>query len=128
MIMTLSKFFKKKRGSSMGLVSKFFEVHGKVQNVMFRQTFIRGAIKRHLSGGASNDPENKGKVLCMLKGEENVLEDYINFLEQKKVINSWHATVDKIIQSKEEQSLEDYEVTTQNVDHFKWSSDVEMYV
>ncbi|MEC8623342.1 MAG: acylphosphatase [Bdellovibrionota bacterium] len=112
----------------MGLVSKFFEVHGKVQNVMFSQTFIRGAIKRHLSGGSTTDPENKGKVLCMLKGEKNVVEDYINFLEQKKVINSWHATVDKIIQSKEEQSLEDYEVTTQNVDNFKWSSDVEMYV
>ena len=94
----------------MGLVSKFFEVHGKVQT-QFKK-----------------NPENKGKVLCMLKGEENLVEDYINFLEQKKVINSWHATVDKIIQSKEEQSLEDYEVTTQNVDHFKWSSDVDMYV
>ena len=59
MIKTLSKFFKKKRGSSMGIVSKSFEVHGKVQNVMFRQTFIRGAMKRHLSGGATNDPENE---------------------------------------------------------------------
>jgi len=30
MIMILSKFFKKKRGSSMGVVSRSFDVHGKV--------------------------------------------------------------------------------------------------
>ena len=115
----------------MGVVSKSFDVHGKVQNVMFRQTFIRGAIKRHLSGGATNDPEDKGRVLCMLEGEEKEVEDYINFLEEKKVINSWGATVEKIVkivQGREERPIEDYEVTTQNVDHFNWSPNVEMYV
>ena len=112
----------------MGVVSKSFDVHGKVQNVMFRQTFIRGAIKRDLSGGATNDPKDQGRVLCMLEGEEKEVEDYINFLEEKKVINSWGATVEKIVQDREERPIEDYEVTTQNVDHFNWSPKVEMYV
>ena len=112
----------------MGIVSKSFEVHGKVQNVMFRQTFIRGAMKRHLSGGATNDPENERRVFCILEGEEKMVEDYIIFLEKKKLINSWHATVEKIIRIKGEKPLEDYEVTTRNVDHFNWNSDIEMYV
>ncbi len=128
MIMTLLKFFKKKRGCSMGDVSKCFDVYGKVQNVMFRQTFIRGALKRQLSGGATNDPENRGRVLCILEGEEREVEDYILFLGEKKVINSWGATVEKIVQNGEEKPLEDYEVTTKNVDHFNWSPNVEMYV
>ena len=61
-------------------------------------------------------------------GEEKEVEDYINFLEEKKVINSWGATVEKIVQDREERPIEDYEVTTQNVDHFNWSPKVEMYV
>ena len=112
----------------MGDVSKCFDVYGKVQNVMFRQTFIRGALKRQLSGGATNDPENRGRVLCILEGEEREVEDYILFLGEKKVINSWGATVEKIVQNGEEKPLEDYEVTTKNVDHFNWSPNVEMYV
>ena len=128
MIMTLSKFFKKKRGSSMGLVSKYFDVYGKVQNVMFRQTFIRGALKRNLSGGATNDPLNQGRVLCMLEGGEKEVEDYIHFLEEKKVINSWGAKVEKIAPSEETKPIENYEVTTRNVDHFNWSPNVEMYI
>ena len=112
----------------MGDVSKCFDVYGKVQNVMFRQTFIRGALKRQLSGGATNDPENRGRVLCILEGEEREVEDYILFLGEKKVINSWGATVEKIVQTGEEKHLEDYEVTTKNVDHFNWSPNVEMYV
>ena len=31
---------------------KSFEVFGKVQGIMFRQTFIRGLQKRKLQGGA----------------------------------------------------------------------------
>ena len=38
---------------------KSFEVFGKVQGIMFRQTFIRGLEKRKISGGATNDPQNK---------------------------------------------------------------------
>ena len=112
----------------MGLVSKYFDVYGKVQNVMFRQTFIRGALKRSLSGGATNDPLNQGRVLCMLEGGEKEVEDYIHFLEEKKVINSWGAKVEKIVPSEETKPIENYEVTTRNVDHFNWSPNVEMYI
>ena len=112
----------------MAMVIKYFEVKGKVQNVMFRQTFIRGAIKRNLSGGATNDSENEARVQCMLEGEEKVVDDYIAFLKEKKVINSWGATVEEVFTHEEGKAIESYQVTTKNVDQFNWSPNVEMYI
>ena len=105
MIKTLLKFFKKKSEAKLvGIITKYFGVRGKVQNVMFRQTFIRGAIKRELVAGATNDSENQGRVFCILKGNEKAIENYVSFLKEKKFINSWGATVENIVDLKEGQS------------------------
>ena len=43
-------------------MKKSFEVFGKVQGIMFRQTFIRGALKRKITGGVTNDSANHHMV------------------------------------------------------------------
>jgi len=128
MIKTLSKFFKKKSEGFVGMLTKYFEVKGKVQNVMFRQTFIRGAMKRELSAGATNDPENESRVLCMLQGNEKTVEDYILFLIETRVINSWGAEIEDIVNREKGLDIEGYQVTTLNVDKFNWSPNVEMFI
>ena len=64
----------------------------------------------------------------ILKGNEKAIENYVSFLKEKKVINSWGATVENIFDLKEGPELESFQVTTQNVDQFNWSPNVEMYI
>ncbi len=63
---------------------------------MFRQTFIRAAIKRNLKGGASNDAKNHQQVHCSLEGNELAVNEMINKLQEGKRINSWNAYVNEL--------------------------------
>lgn len=54
---------------------KHFSVWGKVQQVMFRQTLIRGCIKRNLECGASNLENNE--VLFTIKGDSDKIEEIV---------------------------------------------------
>ena len=104
-----------------------FEVFGKVQGVMFRQTFIRGLIKRNLNGGATNISNKYKTVKISIEAErEEYILSLINDLLELKVINSWNATIESIHKI-DTIPISKHEVTTDNVDDYKWSSGVEFY-
>ena len=108
-------------------MQKSFKVFGQVQGVMFRQTFIRGLIKRGLQGGATNqDDQDKTVNITIEADSEEKIKRVITDLMEIKIINSWKATVEKIL-GIELIKIEDHEVTTSNVDDHQWSSGVEFY-
>ena len=105
-----------------------FKVSGKVQGVMFRQTYIRACHSRGLKAAASNLTD--GTVSCYLSGDTGVIDDLMAKLHSGKEINSWGACVDKLIPISEAEGIpfEKHQVTTTNVDSFNWSSGVDMYL
>ena len=105
-----------------------FRVEGQVQGVMFRQTFIRAAQKRALKGAATNMPD--GSVHCYLSGPENKINEIVEGLKSGQAINSWDASVDVLTVLSADQSMEfeQHQVTTENVDSFRWSPNVEMFL
>jgi acylphosphatase len=105
-----------------------FKVTGKVQGVMFRQTFIRACQSRGVKGAASNLDD--GTVSCYISGDTHMIDDIIAKLLSGSDINSWGACVDKMIPISDAQGIpfEKHQVTTENVDSFNWSSDVDMYL
>ncbi len=105
-----------------------FYVTGKVQDVMFRQTFIRGAQKRKLKGGASNDAENHHRVHCSLEGNESIVDEMIKQLQETKPLNSWNAAVEALHYYDHFIELSDHQVTTDNVDQYHWSPNVVFYL
>ena len=108
-------------------MKKSFKVFGQVQGVMFRQTFIRGLIKRGLQGGATNqDDQDKTVNITIEADSEEIIKRVITDLMEIKIINSWKATIEKILEI-ELIKIEDHEVTTSNVDDHQWSSGVEFY-
>jgi acylphosphatase len=106
----------------------FFYVSGKVQGVMFRQTFIRACQSRGLKGAASNLSD--GTVSCFISGDANMTDDIIANLLSGNAINSWGACVDEMIPISDAEGIpfEKHQVTTANVDNFNWSSDIDMYL
>ncbi len=105
-----------------------FRVRGKVQGVMFRQTYIRACISRGLKGAASNLSD--GTVACYLSGDSGGIDDLILNLTSGKEINSWGACVDELIPTPESEGVpfENHQVTTSNVDSFNWNPGVDMYI
>ena len=106
---------------------KSFKVYGKVQNVMFRQTLIRGLQSRNLRGGATNNTDAEKSVSITIDAPEEKVKEVIQKLLALKVINSWNATVEKIDELPNSIVVQDHEVTTENVDQIKWSEGVEFY-
>lgn len=106
----------------------FFKVVGKVQGVMFRQTFIRACHERGLTAAASNLSD--GGVSCVIHGARDTIDDLMTKLRSGEPINSWGACVDRIIPLSAPEGIpfEQHQVTTRNVDSFNWSSGVEMYL
>ena len=105
-----------------------FYVTGNVQDVMFRQTFIRGAQKRKLKAGATNDAKDHRRVYCSLAGEDAAVDDMINALKQGKPINSWSAYVEALHLLDHFAEISAHQVTTDNVGQFRWSPNVEFYL
>ena len=105
-----------------------FYVTGNVQNVMFRQTFIRGAQKRELKGGASNDAKDPNRVYCSLEGDAAAIDEMINKLQSGKPINSWNAYVEALHYYNHFIEISEHQVTTDNVNQYHWSPNVEFYL
>ncbi len=108
-----------------GVKIRTFLAKGKVQGVMFRQTIIRGAQKRNLKAGASNLASGN-EVKFTLEGDNNLIQEMVDFIRSGKPINNWNAKIDEL---KEEGSPDKtYQVTTENVDSINWNPNVEMYL
>ena len=107
---------------------RHFQVDGRVQGVMFRQTLIRAAQKRGLRAAASNMPD--GSVTFLLAGDPGKIEEIVTELTSGREINSWGARVEKLSPLPENQRIpfEKHQVTTGNVDEFRWSTGVDMYL
>ena len=108
-------------------MQKSFKVFGQVQGVMFRQTFIRGLMKRGLQGGATNQADiDKTVNITIVAGSDEIIKKVITDLIDIKIINSWKATVEKV-QEIDLIKIKDHEVTTMNVNEHKWSPGVDFY-
>ena len=105
-----------------------FRVEGQVQGVMFRQTLIRAAQRGGLQAGASNLGD--GSVACVLKGDERAIEAIIAGLKRGEPLNSWGARVSTLerIEPSSGLPLKAHQVTTDNVDRFRWSPRVSMFL
>jgi acylphosphatase len=108
-----------------GVKIRTFLVKGKVQGVMFRQTLIRGAQKRKLKAGASNLVSGN-QVRFTLEGDNNLIQEMVDFLKSGRPINNWNAKIDEVIEENTPETS--YQVTTENVDTMNWNPNVEMYL
>jgi acylphosphatase len=68
---------------------------------MFRQTLIRACIRRQLKGGASNDKDNDSLVHFTLVGDNDKIEEILQFLRSGKELNDWGAKVETLIEHKQ---------------------------
>ena len=105
-----------------------FCVYGKVQGVMFRRTFCLGANKRKLIGGATNDREDRSRVICTLKGEQNEIDLFIEQLRKLDLLNSWGAKVERVETLSEVLELDCHDVTTETVGDRPWNNDIKYYI
>jgi len=112
---------------------RFFTVRGNVQNVMFRQTFIRASLKRGLRAGASNDRVDRTKVSFTFAigndtNESQRVEEIIAFMRSGKKLNDWGAKVESLEELTQGLNWNEHQVTTANVDTFSWNPNVVMYL
>tara|TARA_B100000925_G_scaffold217149_1_gene166142 strand:+ start:2453 stop:2779 length:327 start_codon:yes stop_codon:yes gene_type:complete len=106
---------------------KSFIVFGKVQNVMFRQTFIRGLQSRNLHGGATNNRDKEKTVSITIDASDEDIVKVTKKLLELGVINSWNASVEKIEDLSDAIPVLSHQVTTENVDEIKWCEGVDFY-
>ena len=109
------------------MACRYFKALGKVQGVMFRQTVMRGAMNRGLKAGATN-LDNKSEVDFMLEGENEKIQEMVDFIKSGEDINDWDAKVEELQEVESKNSIDNYEVTTENVDSFNWSTNVNFYL
>lgn len=57
-----------------------YRVWGRVQGVMFRQTLMRGAQRRGLDAGASNDAHDRTAVTLTLCGDPQAIRELVSCL------------------------------------------------
>lgn len=108
-----------------------FDVYGRVQKVMFRQTLMRAALKRGLTAAATNDRADQLHVECYLEGDEVLCLELIDRLGSGMKLNSWGASVERLEQRQTPAAsleLASFQVSTHNVDEFNWSEGVEFYL
>lgn len=110
------------------IVERSGRARGRVQGVMFRQTFVRALQRRHLEGGASNSRDDRREVTFTVRGEESAVEELLGRLASGAALNSWGAHVEEMEILGDAIPVASHDVTTDNVDDFAWSPDVEFYV
>ena len=101
---------------------------GKVQGVMFRKTLILGAQKRGLKAGATNDPKDENCVHFSVDGEESSIKNLLASMMLLPTLNSWGAKPEHLIPADDFISLEDHQVTTENINQLEFTSGVEFYL
>lgn len=109
-------------------IIKHFKATGKVQDIMFRQTLMRGVLKRGLEAGASNCHKDRNTAYFCLKGREDKIRVFIEEIGSGKILNSWGCKIDKIEEISQEKDFHSYQVTTDNVDNFNWNPDITLYL
>jgi acylphosphatase len=105
----------------------YYLVHGRVQGVMFRQTVVRAAMARGLVVGATNTP-NPSVVELLLRGEAASIDEMESLLTAGRDLNSWGARVERLERQTGAKPLEQYEVTSDNVNTFDWNPNLERYI
>ncbi len=103
-------------------------VKGKVQGVMFRQTFVRALLKYGLEGGATNDPLDSNCVSFTVCGDEHAISEILKRLTGVVPLNSWGATVTHLELVTPPIPIEQHQVTTSNVESFHWTKSVEFFL
>jgi len=112
-----------------GVMVKSFQVIGKVQGIMFRQTFIRACLNRKIHGGATNDSLNRNLVTCSVESSDpEAVDKLITDLKKLERLNSWGAHVESLEVLDNTLAIEDHEVTTENVDNYSWTPGVEFFL
>ncbi|TYZ63150.1 hypothetical protein PybrP1_008233 [[Pythium] brassicae (nom. inval.)] len=114
----------------MTTVERFFEVRGKVQRVMFRQTVIRAMRTRGLTGGASNDRADRTLVRLTLRGDSDAVEELVGELRSGRELNDWGARAAAVMEVERSCGVaaNAHQVTTENVDNRDWNPNVTMYI
>lgn len=122
----------KSKGSYLFTMSstttRYFQVRGKVQKVMFRQTVIRAMQKRMLLGGATNDKNNKSLVHVTLVGNNESIDELMQRIGSGEEINDWGARATSVEEVAIGKSVESHQVTTTNVDTREWNPNCTMYI
>lgn len=108
---------------------KSYQVSGKVQGVMFRQTFIRCCQRFKITAGATNT-KTKTIVTFTIKGDDKIVQDFMKHIEsfKQKPINNWGAQYNDIKEITPAIPLEKHQVTTENVDDRKWNPNVKFFL
>lgn len=111
-------------------VVECFEVEGKVQKVMFRQTIVRAMLKHGLKGGASNRKDNKDLVDLTICGDHKKIRDLMARVGNGRPLNDWGATVNRVVEVEAgpHDDWKQHKVTTENVDTFNWNPNVTMFI
>ena len=84
--------------------------------------------KKGLRGGATNNHADKNEVLFTIEGEKRFIDELIDRLKTKEKLNSWGAQVEALQKLSKIIPIKEHQVTTENVNDFNWSPDVEMYI
>jgi acylphosphatase len=66
-------------------------VHGRVGNVMFRQTIMRGNIERGFVAGTTNVRTDCTRVDISLSGDPVKVQEIVDGLKSGNELNSWRA-------------------------------------
>ncbi len=106
---------------------KSWQAVGTVQGVMFRQTFIKAAIHRGLHAGATNT-SNHNEVTFTIEGKDDAIKDFVKQIETLPELNYWAAHADTVTELAESIPFQEHQVTTDNVDEFKWSPGVVFFL
>jgi acylphosphatase len=120
----------------------FFSLRGRVQGVMCRQTLVRGAARRGLRMGATNELD--GSVSVTVEGRFVEIHALMARVGDGTELNSWGALADTVEEIQDClgrgnhgwgprggprcRSIAKHQVTTENVDTFKWNKDVQMHI
>eukprot|EP01087_Luapelamoeba_hula_P003242 TRINITY_DN13040_c0_g1_i1.p1 TRINITY_DN13040_c0_g1~~TRINITY_DN13040_c0_g1_i1.p1 ORF type:complete len:112 (-),score=23.90 TRINITY_DN13040_c0_g1_i1:226-561(-) len=108
--------------------TRFFQARGKVQNVMFRQTLMRGAQKRGITAGATNTPSDASLVTFTLSGDKDKVNEVVEFIRAGNELNEWGAKVSDLKEEDDGTPVLQHEVNTSNVDSIQWTTGVAMYL
>ena len=105
-----------------------FMATGKVKSIMFRQTLVRAAQKCGLKAGVSNVPLQADRVRFALEGDERGIKQVLAWLQSGMPLNSWGAMIEHLEPDEVSTEISHYQVTTDNVDTFRWNPNIKLYL